>query len=206
MGTVYEIATLRGEAVQRLQLSFPSILASFDSAMMRKPPTMLITPYKGYLIDLINLAHEHAVHSVLPALSYLGAKNLQSVLYGLERADGSVARIAPDLLPSLVAGRAAFLKAQAMHSFTWLFDTHDDVPECLENYCADSRRAVLRRVMAAAPDKLMGLSQWVKPPVPLCEECTSRAKWVYNGDRLKMWERLPILFGMAPWNVLRRGD
>ncbi|EIN14661.1 hypothetical protein PUNSTDRAFT_124108 [Punctularia strigosozonata HHB-11173 SS5] len=205
-GTAYDIPVLHREAVQRLQLSFPSHLAGFDRALAEKTASTLIVPYRGFFFDLINLAHEAKVPSVLPALYYLGCKKLNGLLYGYPRPDGTVARLLPALLPAAIAGRAAFLRTQAARSFTWLFDTYDDIPDCVEDFCADSRREVLRRILPAIPDTVMGLSRWVMPPAPLCDECVRRAKEVHEGERQKLWEQLPTLLGMAPWDRLREQE
>jgi len=64
MGKKYRFRHLRAEAIHSLKEAFPSGLKAFDD---RKPSAYT----KKDLFDLVCIAHEHSIKSILPAVFLL---------------------------------------------------------------------------------------------------------------------------------------
>lgn len=68
LGKKYEIDYLRDEALTRLTSEFPRTLKEMQ---LLPPEYSYIKHQKGILYDIINLARETAVYSILPVAFYL---------------------------------------------------------------------------------------------------------------------------------------
>jgi len=104
LGTKYEIAQLRSEAMERLSAEYPSQLEKWDERCARSKAQ--IKPRRGLDFDVINLALEANALSLLPAAfySYLMDYDCEEVLGGIIREDLSVAKLSDEYREVCIRG------------------------------------------------------------------------------------------------------
>ncbi|KAF7370422.1 BTB domain-containing protein [Mycena sanguinolenta] len=185
LGRKYEFKNLLNLAVSRLTTEYPTTLEALDAL---SPELQTITGYPGVNFDVIVLASENDILSVLPSAYYYCSIGLGSpgVLFeGIENADGTTSALPPQgytlgwvLDSAMVAGCTDPFKCrQAREMFARL---------CLDN-------AHLLAFLGTS-----SLSEWCQ----LCVVCHQYAKEAMNAGRIKMWAELPQLFDLSPWSEL----
>ena len=78
MGKKYEIIHLRDAGLARLTAAFPGPDPDFNVPFTRGN-LKGIARYPGYLFDIVNLARETGINTILPSAYYLCASNLVRV-------------------------------------------------------------------------------------------------------------------------------
>ncbi|KAJ7188678.1 hypothetical protein C8R46DRAFT_1205819 [Mycena filopes] len=199
-GRKYDFKDLLHLAVERLTSDFNSIFQFELEPDSPKPPKRIIS-YPGQAFDVITLARENNILSVLPCAYYLAVKAPQAAYFdGIPRGDGTVASLATIDQRRCVLGREALVAKQFQQGYTlgWLAKWDFDSAECTAN-CSLKRAALLAYYLNAA--KMRTFSAY-KSSHNLCEQCEQRAKEATLAGRKKAWEELPGFFGLPPWGEL----
>ncbi|KAJ6593451.1 hypothetical protein B0H19DRAFT_1090359 [Mycena capillaripes] len=143
-----------------------------------------ILAYPGLEFDIITLARECNLLSILPC-AYFRATMSQTALFdGIPRGDGTIATLLPIDQRRCVLGRERLVKAQfqTTNSFGWWLQ-----PGSQETECTDIEACTTAR------NRLIGRSR------VLCEACRRRCKQANIAGCIKMWEELPGFFDLPPW-------
>jgi len=198
----YQIDYLRDDAIRRLTFEYPSTLKGREACVSK--PWSRVGWCKGCTIDVINLARETGIHSVLPFAFWVLVAQSQTnyILEGRRRDDGTLAILswADQKMCLLATDRVRVAHANDM--FGWLGEVS---PRCRTPHgCAKIRNGHLVRLWRppSAALSLFGwkASDWKKG---LCDACADIGKKAYKEGRLLLWNKLPSLFGLPEWEELR---
>lgn len=163
-------------------------------------------PYKGVLYDIIILARENGVLSVLPAAYHraLISSDRAQLFDGIPRGDGTTASLAPVDQRRYVLGRERLLKQQFRPGYTlgWLRTWNFDPDDCSDFIrCIRAREEMFRMYLDDGHLRTLGLLSLTKSK--LCPTCKVNASESMIAGRKKLWEELPSFFDLPPWNELR---
>ncbi|KAJ7169052.1 hypothetical protein C8R43DRAFT_982058 [Mycena crocata] len=207
LGRKYDFKDLLQIAVDRLHYECPSSLQEYDAVFHSEKSPARIKWYPGIYFDIIGLARESAIHSLLPC-AYLRAALLATVWMfdGLLREDGTRIVLSPADQKACVIGREKLLLGQWERDNTlgWCHETCED---CLDPVRCTSKKNQLFRshVLAGALYALSTVSTAEKnfASKHLCPSCQKALKTMMTNGRGKMWEELPAFFGLPPWSELQ---
>ncbi|KAF7370433.1 BTB domain-containing protein [Mycena sanguinolenta] len=182
LGRKYDFKDYLNLAVARLADTFPT---TFEAYLPHELLTTTITPYLGVFFDMITLASENDILSVLPAAYYYV--------------------ICVYTQDELFQGREKLLMKQFQpgYSFGWALDA-TNVDGCTNPpKCGKAREKFMRdfvdkfRLFALSyAIAIMDMSQ-------LCTACGLHAERANRAGRIKMWVELPRIFGLPPWDQLK---
>ncbi|TFK38969.1 hypothetical protein BDQ12DRAFT_735184 [Crucibulum laeve] len=206
LGLKYQFDHLRDEAVARLTSEFPNNLEAWE---LLPSEYTHIKAQKGILFDIINLALQFSIRSILPVAYYLCLDDIETLFSGEKREDNTVAQVPPAVLSACVLGRDKIITAMATHTLGWLNDT-DISQECKgKDKCSEDRATLTRMIWKPLPEYTRGLEKWTDELSlygSLCRPCTDEAKRIHAAGREKMWELLPTFFGLPDWQELKNFD
>ncbi|KAJ7292221.1 hypothetical protein C8J57DRAFT_1274861 [Mycena rebaudengoi] len=204
LGRKYGIKVLYDDGFSRLSIVFPSTVVDFTSGRWepkRKKKLNFTTLYSDFAADVLLLARELSLLPILPVILYTLS---QMVLLDPPRADTqhSILRLSRDdrdiLLFSLMPLRAAHLE----HLYTWL---HSDPPvseHCSQRAQCGKAKVELARDVWAPPLAGLFLSWWTRFDKRLCPECAAAGRKLHSAGREKLWQKLPSIYGLPPWEEL----
>jgi hypothetical protein len=197
--TAGEMASFRVEAVQRLTHEFPTTLAALDSTVdySRTEDPKLVT-VRVKFFSAIELAHQFNISQILPwafygCCYYLTFKQIcqpESPLRpSLSRED----------VQTCLVGWQKLVEQQARDTFAWLNSacTSEKSDVC------NAARKKLRQHFAPLP-ACKALDPWQPWQQGLCKECAADAKVSHEAGRKKIWDKLPLFFGLPSWAQLLR--
>jgi len=158
-------------------------------------------------IDVIALAHQHHVLSVLPAVFYICCRefDLSEILDGLQRPDGSCVTMPSEDIKTCISAREKLIKQQAEATFVWMHttDTLNFYPFCNNpKQCTSTRKELLFRTFLPGPT-MIALDRWCTGwEIGMCIKCSTAAKASHELGRQKIWDDLPSTFGLPEWTEL----
>ncbi|KAJ7686503.1 hypothetical protein B0H17DRAFT_940412 [Mycena rosella] len=203
LGRKYDFRDLLELAVERLIYENPPTLDGYMALSNPRYNMTCIESYTGVYFDIITLARENNILSVLPCAYYRAVLFSDQVFDGIEKKDGTSTSLAPIDQRRCVLGRESVLKQRFRPGYTlaWLrtWDDHDD--NCTApSKCIKSRDELFRkytvddgRLLALATFQLKGF----------CASCKGHANEAIVAGRKKVWEDLPGFFGLPPWDELK---
>ncbi|KAF7370305.1 BTB domain-containing protein [Mycena sanguinolenta] len=201
LGRKYEFKDLFDSAMARFAFEFPTTLEEYDTM----PAGMTtIQSYAGVTFDVITLFSENHIFSTLPFAYFCVLQTFDSgeVFDGIERADGTLASLSQVDLRRCLVGRGKLLFKQFQPGYTlgwalkWVFS------DCARpSRCRVSREDVVTTYL----DDVLGA---LVLPVNIdhsgfCAACTRHIEECMAAGRKKMWEELPGIFDLPPWNELK---
>ncbi|KAJ7668654.1 hypothetical protein DFH06DRAFT_1182184 [Mycena polygramma] len=210
LGRKYGFKSLLNSAVERLTFENPSTLEEYDA--LRDPGTgtykrSRIVDYPGLLFDIVELAQENNIMSVLPSAYYrLIVQDLDTFLDGVSRDDGTLASLGPLDLRRCIRGRERLLSAQLQDGYTcgWYrfwkpsngCPTRGQCTKTLDARLHDhldfpTMKAFAHFIPTAHKNNLF------------CATCKYGIREFSAGGRRRMWEELPGFFDLPPWNDLK---
>jgi hypothetical protein len=199
LGTKYEISELRTEAIRRLSNDYPHDFAIFDRGRTRS--TQLINECKA--ADVVNLAREMNILSILPAAFYRCCESYTTgeILGGRRRQDGSMAIMSIHDQRICLLGRDKLAQLQANETFVWLMTDEDDI-YCNGSSCEDDRKTLVRDLLILSKPCL-ALHRW-RPSWErqLCNSCLEKFKDKFAAGRKRIWTILPSMFDLPSWEEL----
>lgn len=214
LGKKYEIKRLYDEAFSRLRNDYPPTLALWEQGHRFGK---VIKDYQGVYFDVVNLAREMRIPSLLPAAFYaicvFHGHVPDSIVTGLTHTDicgTSVGNIsimsAEDQIACLIGLQKLYAK-QAIESFGWIdHDADSDVAaRCYQwSECELARQSIWFDISRSAISRLP-LERW--NPIfedGLCDACIEACKAAYAKSRKDIWNELPSIFGLPDWKELEQ--
>ncbi|KAJ6519065.1 hypothetical protein C8R45DRAFT_851715 [Mycena sanguinolenta] len=202
LGRKYEFKDFLNMAVARVKLEFPTTLDEFDALSSY---FTTITDYRGLGFDVVAVAEENNISSVLPGVYlYVADRLLDELFESIEKDDGTTASLAPNHLRRCAVGREKLLrrKFQPGYSLGWALDVAT-VDGCTgPSECREAREMFMRECLNASSFWAFTQTDCVKDLCQLCSVCHDHAIEAMDGGRKKLWEELPHIFGLPPWDKL----
>ena len=195
LGTKYEIPDLRIEAIRRLSNDYPDELELFD----QNRNSQLI---EGRAADVVNLAREMNILSVLPSALYCCSAfyTTGEILGGKKRSDGSTAIMSLDDQKICLLGRDKLTRLQATETFSWLANEFEG--SCLDLKCVNGRDALIGILFIWSP-ACRALHRrrriWERE---FCAPCVAAFADSHALGRKNIWNLLPSIFDLPPWEEL----
>lgn len=210
LGTKYIAPALRQRAIDLLATAYPSSLAAWDQRALHR----LVPPFENELTTYIELAVETDVRVILPALYYAASRlPLADVLDRLHTLE-----VTPEMQWSVcrafVTGREKLLQAEQLCALAFLQPDFAR-PNCRESSCANrlndgGLKKTLPKPQAENTDTFY---RWcltepdnVGPSLSLCAACQATVSASIKNGREKVWNQLPVYFGLPDWATLKARD
>ena len=211
LGTKYEIGHLRAEAMRRLCADFPSTLQQWDR---RTKDFSKISYSLGTFFDIINLAREHKIAVILPAVFYTYCRNhfdINMVFDGIPRNDQNElpARLSAEDQRACLLGWQRLLEEQSRKSFFWLDPNKNNTlfKHCRTRTQCDRARSELLTDLWHPVPKIMALDAWDNDwEDGMCHACVTAAMRSQEDGRGKIWSQLPSLFDLPQWLELLKEE
>ncbi|KAJ7188672.1 hypothetical protein C8R46DRAFT_1055465 [Mycena filopes] len=204
LGRKYDFKDLLASAVARLTYEYPTTLDEYIARQSNPPAAARILPYKGITMDVVNLAIENNISTILPsAYGRLLSYSLEQLLDGISRSNGTSSSLSPSNLRTCVVGRQHILvkQYQPQQGLGWTRKWEFDDCEALKS-CSRKREAFLRTYMdrQAVSFFTTNVVLWASH---FCVPCAGRINESINVGTRKMWEELPSFFNLPPWAELK---
>ncbi|KAJ7472850.1 hypothetical protein FB451DRAFT_1558974 [Mycena latifolia] len=206
LGRKYDFKDILQSVVERLTHENPTSLEEYDALNMPETGSYMptrVTGFRGFNFDLVTLARENNLFSVLPCAYYRALWRPQTEIFdGITQRDGSIATLSPIDQRLLSLGRAAILRAQWDVGYTlgWVQDAEEDcanVSACRRKKSSFFHQQVVKGdVIALHP--VSSIDRF-----GLCQDCMKGAKKKMAAGRRKMWESLPTFFELPAWDELK---
>ncbi|KAJ7125105.1 hypothetical protein C8R44DRAFT_980335 [Mycena epipterygia] len=208
LGRKYDFRELLDQAVERLTFENPMTLEKYDALIKdgkNYGPTRIVY-YRGMFYDILTLARENNILSVLPCAYY------RSLIYhtqedsfdGIPRMDGSLAALAPIDQRRCVVGRTKLLKVQLEPGYPrgWLRSWPSN------NGCANILQCTENRLEKYTSYHVLYVlntyaNQQPKIQRLFCSACQEHIEETVEAGRRKIWEELPGFFDLPPWIELK---
>ncbi|KAJ7794538.1 hypothetical protein B0H14DRAFT_2392468 [Mycena olivaceomarginata] len=208
LGRKYDFSELLKSAVGRLQYENPTTLAGFEAIMATRPmkpyePTRIVH-YPGILLDILTLARENELLSVLPCAYFRVISHCNPLFDGVPRGDGTTAFLSAIDQRRCVISRDELVKARFQEGYplgwlqNWEFDS-----DCADPAkCNHGRNTRVHYYIKCAPLWILYRSR--DDQKVLCPACYGHATASTLAGRKKMWEDLPGLFALPAWSELKK--
>jgi hypothetical protein len=216
LGTKYAVTYLRDIALRRLEIAAPSSRRRFIDCMDEGDDPTLDWYHRPHVHHLLlALARECAAPVLLPAGLFESSPHTSEVSWPIGRytsEDGRLYDATEDDLRAAFLGawrladrlRAARLKAVASrHACV-------ETRECLLALPTSCRAATADVVFTHVTDSTEGLEAfvieqvkgWFEDILGFCEACAEHAATVWQDEKDSMWQDLPGLYNLPPWDIL----
>ncbi|KAJ7729089.1 hypothetical protein DFH07DRAFT_850509 [Mycena maculata] len=208
LGRKYDFKDVLNTTVERVTFENPATLEKYDALIVdrgRYGPRSILN-YPGILYDMLSLAREHSIMSVLPCAYYRAILYQPTLIFdGTPRGDGTSTVLATIDQRRCVQGREKLIKAQFRVGYTHAWVRDRERLDCIDSEGCDTLRARLL-------DRFLDtLSLWALcgPTVELdttvkqlCHSCATYARESMESGRKKIWDELPSFFDLPPWSEL----
>ncbi|KAF7296479.1 BTB domain-containing protein [Mycena chlorophos] len=204
----YDIAHFRQGCLRRLKCEYPHTLADFNKTADNWVYIDVPNDTSPNLVaaEVINLAQEIGVWSILPAAFYaLATAEIPddpfSLTSNLRRSEDAIAAL---------TGRLAMMRSYHESPLKWLdrkIIPCDACPQKAE--CAAERTRLLAALGTRPVIVAAFFVEWemVKGDrFKLCTSCATRAREIFEDAKLEYWNKLPSYFGLPDWEELKRMD
>ncbi|KAJ7367155.1 hypothetical protein DFH08DRAFT_836669 [Mycena albidolilacea] len=208
LGRKYDFRDLLDFAVARLTFENPTTLEAYDvlvSADRGYTPTRIVDA-PGLLFDIITLAQENNIMSVLPCAFYRLLQSLDNLFDEVPRNDGTLVSLPFADLRRCVRARDRLLKAQFQTGYTaaW-YRSWSPPDDCTTpNKCRKVRDSRVSCYLDSL--HLLALSKFA-PTAPgnkeFCPRCTESIELLNATGRERAWNELPGFFDLPPWDELK---
>ncbi|KAF8216780.1 hypothetical protein K438DRAFT_403438 [Mycena galopus ATCC 62051] len=202
LGRKYDFKDLFDSAVALLQSEYPTTLQEYD-AMAKRFVSVEISPGLGF--DIISLATENNILFLLPAAYYclLEDFSLIELFDGMSRADGTVARLSDLDLRRCVIARERLLVKQCQPDYTFGWARREFGGCTKPTQCRTLRDGVLSEYSEQAEIEALALPSDILDGFKFCAACTRHAYECIIAGRKKIWDELPDIFDLPPWDELK---
>ncbi|KAF8216787.1 hypothetical protein K438DRAFT_1559562, partial [Mycena galopus ATCC 62051] len=200
LGHKYDFKSLFDLAVACLTSEYPTTLQEYDTM---PDEFKTIKNYPGVDFDMITLASENEIFSVLPCAYYCLVRAYSLLFNGIRRRDGTVAHLPTRDLRRCVVGRESLLTKQFQQGYPLGWVRKWELQDCYHSSrCGQARQTALRWYLDN-PDV------WALAPPShadgfhCCTTCTRHIHECITGGREKIWKDLPGFFDLPPWSELK---
>ncbi|KDR79556.1 hypothetical protein GALMADRAFT_93475 [Galerina marginata CBS 339.88] len=201
LGRKYDFDKLYTAALERIKIEVPDTFGQWDTLFSPRKTS----PIDGHEIELLNVLVEMELLSLLPVVYFICFKKLtlEDIFRGTTQEDGNVVRLSPDSIETLVLGREKISRMIATENFAWVrhyqpgYNIHCSNPTKCD-------REVLNLLKALSEFSLGpgDAPQYLRQDL-FCPHCYKDILDTDKAARQKMWESLPIYFGLPAWNNLQ---
>jgi len=207
LGRKYGFDSLYTDAKSRLTIEFPTKLNDITTEYT------CIEDQKSLIVDVVNLAREIGVLSILPFALYSccfdsdSPGNHKDVICGERRNVGSIVSLSEDDKNACLLACPSLLQAQFDHTLAWLDISRVPSPRCrLPHQCEAVRTKAKLDTWVPVP-VICALDTWEEcRPAGLCDGCVEVAKDAHETGVHEVWSLLPSFFGLPPWEELKLND
>ncbi|KAK7055121.1 BTB domain-containing protein [Favolaschia claudopus] len=210
LGRKYDFKDLLAAAVDRLTYENPQTLGEYEKLKKNDSGAYATTKYilyKGMLLDVIILAHENGLFTLLPC-AYLRLflyTPLETMIEGIDGPYGRV-ELSVEQQKICVAAKRKIMEVQWRDPDVWSwFSSGFGAQDCTSrtNSCA-LKKTLLFRTFVVGDVSFIPFGAVPKQlQASMCEACIRRHKEVMAAGRKKMWDELPTFFGLPPWSELK---
>lgn len=210
LSTKYAIDGIRQEVIKSLSTRYPSSLAEFYRVRNREPQSRWLSPFPRIQDDhfhVLHLARQTSADVLLPVLYYEVSLLPLKVILSYA-SDPSFGGYFGDDLDTVLLGRSKIIH----HWRDLLAFVDEPSPEdcqrkdiCVAVKQMTAGSAAVWQMVSSAPVNLAHSPDVVLLPWQplLCETCLKSFRHSFNERRRKLWEMLPSLFGLQPWESLK---
>ncbi|KAJ7185853.1 hypothetical protein C8R46DRAFT_882121 [Mycena filopes] len=212
LGRKYERESSKKNAIWRINYEFPSTLEAWTEVEVG---TTKIESQRGFLVQILILAHENGILSSIPTIAFccLRDRQLEAILTDELCSDSGARVILPDHMKITLAIAAERIAVFQWEAYEWL-DEDSVVPaaRCTSQDKCMKQRTVLRRILNFGDDlrRYHTLTTWEPDDEDwsegFCDECEAAARGRFNADRVEFWDALPGFFGLPAWAELKDLD
>ncbi|KAJ6593497.1 hypothetical protein B0H19DRAFT_916562 [Mycena capillaripes] len=206
LGRKYDFKDLLDSALARLAFHNPSTLEAYDAQFN----STRIMRYPALPFEIVTLASENNILTVLPCAYWSLVLNFNSLFDGIRRDDGTLASLPLSDLRRCVGGRERLLTKQFQSGYTLGWLRKWEFNDCSgPTLCPALRGVAFRWVL----DRMHagGLGDLHSPTGVngedwrglVCEACYDHIAKSAAAGRKKMWEELPALFDLPVWQELK---
>lgn len=208
LGSKYFIERLRLDALNRLNCEYTSTFNQWEEIRLQKP--ILLRPHQGMSFDVINLARQNNILSILPAAFYDCLDptrnltwSLAQIFDGFAQPNGHVSILSPEDQKLCITGWWSLIRMQVEYTFGWIDPPADtQLARCRNTGCVDTRKSLRLSLLPAIPNCL-ALEPWDDSWAEgMCKFCADAAKRSHRQGRLKVWSALPAVFGLPNWDEI----
>jgi hypothetical protein len=206
LGKKYDFQNLFKEATMRLSFEYPSTLREWDATYGQYT---FIEIVGGEPFDVIRLARENSLSFILPAALYNCCEDssLYEIFGGLVRHDGTVTflsaedqRLCIQVLEDTLIHRQDYIMLEWMDP-----ENSNRFVRCTsKSQCIAARTKHLVSMVRHdlwCDAFLKWDNKWEQG---LCDHCIQTAKMVHGAGCQDLWEQLPGIFKLPPWDELRK--
>ncbi|KIM91580.1 hypothetical protein PILCRDRAFT_733 [Piloderma croceum F 1598] len=207
LGRKYNIQQLYSEALKRLEFEFPSTFEEYDRSSGSF--TLIDVQDVGHdasLFAVINLARENDILHILPAAFYIACTclNGKEFIEAMESLEAPTHELSVFDQRVVIKGWHSIVEKQAKTTFRWLVREDIFAPICTTDDCTNGRKDILIFMWFPKPD-CMGLTPWLSWwNANCCNACIRKSKGLHDSGRRKIWEELPLFFGLPGWEELTK--
>ncbi|KAJ7496920.1 hypothetical protein FB451DRAFT_1018622 [Mycena latifolia] len=201
LGRKYDFQDLFDKAVERLTFENPTTLEEYD---LRPEPyrSARIVHYSGITFDMITLARENNIMTVLPCAYYRAVDRHTQIMDGIPNgATGSLALVDQR---RCILGRETLMKIQFQQGyvFEWVRSKECD-DSCMDPAkCTAWRTRILHRYLDFLQVRALSGQESSWEP-SLCASCARHTRNSTAAGRKKTWQELPGFFDLPPWTELK---
>ena len=203
LGHKYRIQPVLNEGIRRMSSCFSDKLDVWDAAN-KSMGSALMSYASTDAIAVVNTARLTGVDSMLPVALYLCCQlDIDTILNGVPRADGSRVRLNPDDVALCLERRGSLCHDNVVSALRIWRPTPSE--KCEKRGCVRVLEAVNRDWLDydnSSLNHVAAMDSWDEffenGEFELCEPCLEMVKERAIEERRTMWERLPRLFGVSP--------
>lgn len=203
LGKKYDFEKLVANALERLHLQFPSSLPLSKS---HDDQSISISSLADSF-DIVNLAREANLHSVLPMALYkcISHKDMfRYLLIGMPREDASISLLSPADQQRCLIGWRSLVYLRTQTTFYWLQEDYKHCGNAGENItCAMEKRVIEKTMHPVLQDPSDIFDEWDSEwGRRLCDTCARKAKDHHERGRLVAWRNLPRHCDLIEWSEI----
>ncbi|KAF9526624.1 hypothetical protein CPB83DRAFT_816709 [Crepidotus variabilis] len=200
LGKKYQIDYLYEEAKIAFRKDYPTSLDDWN-------PTIAVIP-NARRGDMINLAHEISLKTVLPSLylDFISAYSLSEIIHSGKTIDEP--RFTLSIRETMIVGRdrlILYLQEQRVLHLKWIGRNRSYVGCRNPLHCNDYRMGFFESISLwkLNDGSPCNLGPWVeRKHSSLCSSCNNQMQEIFNATRAAAWAKLPSFFGLDEWDKL----
>jgi hypothetical protein len=164
------------------------------------------TSLENILFAVINLARENDTLSVLPVAFYMICSSLtaKELVEAMEGSEGSAYELSVFDQRAVIKGWNSLVERQATETFKWLVQEDIFATICTAYECPRNRRPHLHEYWFPRVNYSALVTWQLGWEKKYCKACLWKSKELHNAGRRKVWEELPLFFGLPGWEELTK--
>ncbi|KAJ7429020.1 hypothetical protein B0H11DRAFT_1770416 [Mycena galericulata] len=202
MSSKYGVPFLQRDCFALLNSAFPDTLRDWDKLARSRS----LADY----VMVVDIAREMGMKWLLPAAYYLVL--MQAITVDPTLDDPIVCQVDRDCMDRVPVPDRAYVTLGAInvfHGSHYILDgmRHALFKQCSgRERCGSNRIAAFEEIVEAASAEplgfLVGAAFWVAVRREMCASCGNALREAWQHKRGQLWEALPQMFGLEPWNIL----